>query len=361
MVWYGQCYHRGCACASRAYLPYGSPLDTKNQRAHLDHLGTTSSGFKLTLPTMAHNPLLGESLLPNSVFYHIPTTSSGSRISLISKKNIRYDGLLYSINEANATVALENVRSYGTEGRELLDTTGASTFVPPQDVVHAYLLFRGQDIKDLHVHEKIANEKQDELKEDITGPTPSQTDAEDEMGREVKNGGSDDTSNQVKSINSTSDKDQSRAQSKPHQRENIVKQQKRMVGTGESLLNKNMRGGKRDTGPGNDTKKKEEEYTKDDFFDSISCDALDKQQGIDNRLRGAAERNLNLDTFGAVSLGYSRRGRGRGGRGRGRGGGYKGRGGRGFIRRGGYSDSLTRQGNGLVQQQNYRWKEKEAN
>lgn len=186
--------------------------------------------------------------MPNSVFYHIPTTSSGSRISLISKKNIRYDGLLYSINEANATVALENVRSYGTEGRELLDTTGASTFVPPQDVVHAYLLFRGQDIKDLHVHEKIANEKQDELKEDITGPTPSRTDAEDEMGREVKNGGSDETSNQVKSINSTSDKDQSRAQSKPHQRENIVKQQKRMVGTGESLLNKNMRGGKRDTG-----------------------------------------------------------------------------------------------------------------
>mmetsp|Transcript_1689 Transcript_1689/g.3949 ORF Transcript_1689/g.3949 Transcript_1689/m.3949 type:complete len:283 (-) Transcript_1689:530-1378(-) len=85
---------------------------------------------------MAHNPLLG------------------SRISLISKKNIRYEGTLYSINEAESTVALENVRSYGTEGRELLDTTGASTFVPPQDIVHAYLLFRGQDIKDLHVHEK---------------------------------------------------------------------------------------------------------------------------------------------------------------------------------------------------------------
>ncbi len=79
---------------------------------------------------------------------------SGSRISLISKKNIRYEGTLYSINEAESTVALENVRSYGTEGRELLDTTGASTFVPPMDIVHAYLLFRGQDIKDLHVHEK---------------------------------------------------------------------------------------------------------------------------------------------------------------------------------------------------------------
>jgi protein LSM14 len=79
---------------------------------------------------------------------------SGSRISLISKNNIRYEGTLYSINEADAQVALQNVKSYGTEGRELLDTTGASTYVPPNDVVHAYLLFRGQDIKDLHVHEK---------------------------------------------------------------------------------------------------------------------------------------------------------------------------------------------------------------
>jgi len=83
---------------------------------------------------MAHNPLLG------------------NRISLISKKNIRYEGTLYSINEADATVALAEVRSYGTEGREKLDPNAA--YVPPQDAVHPYLLFRGCDIKDLHVHER---------------------------------------------------------------------------------------------------------------------------------------------------------------------------------------------------------------
>lgn len=82
---------------------------------------------------MAHNPLLG------------------SRISLISKKNIRYEGTLYSINEVDATVALQNVRAFGTEGREKTDPT--CTFVAPQDAVHPYLLFRGCDIKDLHVHE----------------------------------------------------------------------------------------------------------------------------------------------------------------------------------------------------------------
>jgi len=64
-------------------------------------------------------------------------------------------------------------------------------------------------------------------------------------------------------------------------------------------------------------------YAKDDFFDSISCEALDKQQGIDNRLKGATERRLNTETFGAVALNNNNRRRGGGGRGRG------GRGGRG--------------------------------
>jgi hypothetical protein len=70
-----------------------------------------------------------------------------------------------------------------------------------------------------------------------------------------------------------------------------------------------------------------------DFFDAISCDAIDRQEGnhIDHRMRGAQERSLNMDTFGAVSLqkndrhGSSRGGRGRGGGRGGRGGGRGGR------------------------------------
>lgn len=93
-------------------------------------------------------------------------------------------------------------------------------------------------------------------------------------------------------------------------------------------------------------------YSAGDFFDSISCDAIDKANGIDNRLRGADERNLNLDTFGATSLGnnrrrYGGRGRGRGGRGRGRG---RGRGGRGNRNR-------NYEGGGPAPRQNNRWKE----
>ena len=71
---------------------------------------------------------------------------------MISKKNIRYEGILYSINETNSTLALQNVKSYGTEGRD--ETDPATAFVAPQEGIHAYLLFRGCDIKDLHVHEQ---------------------------------------------------------------------------------------------------------------------------------------------------------------------------------------------------------------
>jgi uncharacterized membrane protein YgcG len=70
-------------------------------------------------------------------------------------------------------------------------------------------------------------------------------------------------------------------------------------------------------------------YIKDDFFDSISCDVLDRQRGLDNRLRGSQERSLNTETFGAVSLSHSLGGSG------GRGGGGRGRGGGGRFGRGG--------------------------
>ena len=56
-------------------------------------------------------------------------------------------------------------------------------------------------------------------------------------------------------------------------------------------------------------------YEKDDFFDSISCEATDRQSGVDNRLRGREERDLNTETFGAVALSQRRRRGGRGGRG----------------------------------------------
>ena len=81
-------------------------------------------------------------------------------------------------------------------------------------------------------------------------------------------------------------------------------------------------------------------YVKDDFFDSMSCEALERQeqqkQQSGGRARFAEMRKLDMDTFGAAG-GQRRQGQGGGGRGDGgRGGGRGGRGDtRGFQQTGG--------------------------
>uniref|UniRef100_T1IJ30 DFDF domain-containing protein n=1 Tax=Strigamia maritima TaxID=126957 RepID=T1IJ30_STRMM len=71
----------------------------------------------------------------------------GSKISLISKAEIRYEGILYTIDPKEATVALAKVRSFGTEDR-FTDKPIAS-----RDDVYEYVIFRGRDIKDIKVCE----------------------------------------------------------------------------------------------------------------------------------------------------------------------------------------------------------------
>ncbi|KAK3707969.1 hypothetical protein QZH41_010725 [Actinostola sp. cb2023] len=79
-------------------------------------------------------------------------------------------------------------------------------------------------------------------------------------------------------------------------------------------------------------------YNKGSFFDSISCEAIDREKNRRSHPSWQEERQLNTETFGTA--GYRR---GRGGRGRGRGN-YRGRGGGGG--RGGYRGRGWRGGRG---------------
>lgn len=338
---------------------------------------------------------------------------------MISKKSIRYEGTLYSINEKDTTLALQNVRSFGTEGREKNDPTGNTAAVPPQEGVHAYLLFRGCDIADLHVHEEQAaapqepepapeppapepvpeppkeaptevvkppkeeiKETREPPKEEIPAPTPTPPTTTTSPIANTTTTTTTTTTNEAKPSEVTRKESteenkfttvaprHNRTKPRPRGHDN-----KRVpIGTGASLLHRKARGAhqgiamqtpkddfdfesslaqfdkvkisddpvgqEQEDNDHSEEKKGTFAYSNDDFFDSISCDALDKLNGIDNRLRGAAERSLNMEAFGAFSLQTGHRGRrynhNRGG-GRGRGGRYhrsgrgrgRGRGGRG--------------------------------
>jgi protein LSM14 len=58
-----------------------------------------------------------------------------------------YVGTLHEINSETSTVALEDVISFGTEGRK----GSPEEEIPPSDHVYEYIVFRGSDVKDLKI------------------------------------------------------------------------------------------------------------------------------------------------------------------------------------------------------------------
>lgn len=322
----------------------------------------------------------------------------GSRISLISKKEIRYEGILYSINTKEATVALQTVRSFGTEDR-MTDPHTHAPSVGPSSSIFDYIIFNGADIKDLHVCEAANNVEN--LPDDpaivnsmknapsppvlraaaapvaaapavaaaVTRAIPStgvshnkvapqnQVQANAVARKENNNNAMSRPAAQQKPNGSTTDGANNNRHARRQNPTDGSNNNRMIPGMGGHLLRVKERGvGEKmpesSTGDfdferclGGFDKEKEfsqlnlnegspsspsaaapTSYQKSSFFDTISCDALDRLEGRDGRVRAADERVLNTETFGASGLNNRHQYRGRGGRGGGRGRGNRNRG-----------------------------------
>ncbi|KAG3109042.1 hypothetical protein PI124_g14186 [Phytophthora idaei] len=278
----------------------------------------------------------------------------GSRISLVSKTDIRYEGFLFNIDTRQSTVALQSVRSFGTEGRR-------AEHVPPSPHVLQYATFKAAEIKDLHVCEAAPQPPQPPqppVQPPVQPPLPSgpPPPVAAPMPAPAAPKPTLLTPGSVSSAQKQQTQTQRRSQTNnartiPGMGGHLLKRKERRVpggadaagvGPDDASGEFNFADGLNDFNKQQEFSKLEESaktepkgsYQKSSFFDTISCDALDRLEGQRSRMTGAAERKLNTETFGAVGLNNRRnfRGRGRGRRGGSRNGnwngGHGGRGGR---------------------------------
>lgn len=79
----------------------------------------------------------------------------GSKVSLVSNSEIRYEGILYAMDITHATISLSDVRSFGTEDRP------TARPVPPKDEIYKFIMFKGSDVKGIDVVEYADKEDAD--------------------------------------------------------------------------------------------------------------------------------------------------------------------------------------------------------
>lgn len=104
--------------------------------------------------------------------------SIGSRLQLISNREIRYEGVLHSLDAEKKTISLRNVRSLGTEERK----TGPDA-VAGSDSVYDCIVFNAADVKSVVVFDRLPNPNTDfhdpaiisSERGDGNGPHPSES------------------------------------------------------------------------------------------------------------------------------------------------------------------------------------------
>lgn len=208
---------------------------------------------------------------------------NANKISIVTKSEIRYEGILYNINPQDQNITLCNVKSFGTEGRR------PGNELAPSPQIHDYIIFRGTDIKDLKVLEQGQQSAPTESTTTEQKPTQIQ-----QQGNVQTQNVQQDESKDIKMKGDGSDFDFNAMQ------QNFEK---------FTLEHKS------------DVKVKS--YVQDNFFDDLSTSTAEKTREIP--FDRVAQKKVDKETFGSEYVDTATHRGGRGGRGRGRGsyrGGY---------------------------------------
>merc|ERR1711974_260555 len=217
----------------------------------------------------------------------------GSKISLISKSEIRYEGILYTIDTKDSTVALSKVRSFGTEDRP------TDRPVAPRDEVYEYIIFRGTDIKDIRVCQPPKPQPT------LEGGLPNDPAIVQHSATAVSNATTGGKKETLK-FEGEYDFDKANEEFK----EVLEKLQKTALepkanGDSEPEATTEVEEGEIEA---TDDPSTDQFYDKKkSFFDSISCEATEKAKGNSPRPDWGAGKKLNKETFGvAGNRGYNR-------------------------------------------------------
>ena len=62
------------------------------------------------------------------------------KVRIITHSNFRFEGILYQINTKEKTLALKNVKNFGTEERQV------EKYVPPSSLVYEFIVFKSTEI-----------------------------------------------------------------------------------------------------------------------------------------------------------------------------------------------------------------------
>lgn len=112
----------------------------------------------------------------------------GSTISLVTNAQVRYEGVLVSIDRKERSMKLENVKSHGSEGRR--EGKGE---VPAKNDLIGSVIFRVDHIRDFQIVKPAPESKQEQFEDDAiissepTEPAKEKPQPQAQEQREYKN------------------------------------------------------------------------------------------------------------------------------------------------------------------------------